>query len=87
MAIKISNEPIINDDRFIVSPTIQRITGTKTFARGYNYRTVSSCIMVENDSYLIIQPLGIVGGVKKIEGASLTIGDGAETRLQTNEYF
>lgn len=84
MAIKISNEPIINDDRFIVSPIIQRIT-SKTLTKGYNYRTVSSLLFVEINSILTIEPQGNVGGFL-VDGASLTIGDGT-ARLQTDQYF
>jgi len=77
MAIKISGEPIINDDRFIVSPIVQKITANKTLVKGYQYRTASSALIIEPNVILTIEPQGSVGGIVK-DNASLTIERGAD---------
>ena len=77
MAIKISGEPIINDDRFIVSPIVQKITANKTLVKGYQYRTASSALIIGLDVTLTIEPQGSVGGIVK-DNASLTIERGAD---------
>lgn len=96
MAIKISNEPVINDDRFIVSPVAQRISGSKTLTRGYNYTTVSPCIIIEIDTVLTIDIFDLVteggyipgtgGEYPYIDGASLTIGNGVDALGRTAQY-
>lgn len=84
MAIKISNEPIINDDRFIVSPTVQRITANKTLVRGYNYNSVSSCLIVNSGVVLTLEEgLSVFPFTP---GSCLTIGSGQIVTAKSSNF-
>lgn len=88
MAIKISGESIINDDRFIVSPSIQKIKTNTTLVRGYAYRTASNCLVVEPNVILTIETErdGNIDNNSK-DGAVLTIGQrGSSSKFGTSTY-
>lgn len=87
MAIKISGEPIINDNRFIVSPNIQKITTNTILDNGYGYRTVSSSLIIVPNAILTIEPEGSAGVGLFVDGASLTINRGSDVAYATNQYI